>query len=165
MTLALSEMQDRDGQPVRKGRISPALRTAIILIVHEALTVAEAAKRTGYKTESLAKALLKPHVRHEKERVKRAWLQSKTEQAWHTVADLASNAASEDVRLKAARTFLDAAGELTPDAKGQAGPSQLIQIVTRAVNLGQPLEQRMPGVIEAPQIVAVEDMSSDSEEV
>ena len=55
MTFGVLDMTTRDGQPIRKGRISPALRSAIILIVHEALTVAEAAKRTGYQTESLAK--------------------------------------------------------------------------------------------------------------
>jgi hypothetical protein len=166
VTFGVLDMTTRDGQPIRKGRISPALRSAIILIVHEALTVAEAAKRTGYQTESLAKALLKPHVRHERERVKRAWMASQTEKAWHTVADLATNAASEDVRLKASRTFLDAAGELTPDAKGQAGPSQLIQIITRAVDIaGQPLDQRLPGVIEAPSYKVVDAKPSDSGEV
>lgn len=106
----------RSGEVIRKGRISPALRSAIHLIVSDGLTVAEAAMRTGYTTHSLTQALKKPHVRALRDSVKRAWIESRTEKAWLTVADLADNAASEDVRLKAAKTFLDAAGELTPDA-------------------------------------------------
>jgi hypothetical protein len=122
------------------------------LIVQEGLTIPEAAKRTGYRYESLLLALRKPHVRAAKDSVKRAWMESRTEKAWLTVADLADNAASEDVRLKAAKTFLDAAGELTPDGGDKAGTArQLIQIVTQSVNMGgQPPSERLPGVIEAP---------------
>ncbi len=145
-------MVDRAGNVIRKGRISPALRSAIQLIVSDGLTVAEAAGRTGYTTHSLTQALKKPHVRACRDGVKRAWIESRTEKAWLTVADLADNAASEDVRLKAAKTFLDAAGELTPDGGDKAGTArQLIQIVTQSVNLGQhPPSERLPGVIEAP---------------
>ena len=50
---------NRDGEEIRKGRISPALRTAITLIVSEGLTVADAAVRTGYKVHSLTQALKK----------------------------------------------------------------------------------------------------------
>jgi len=139
----------RDGKPIGKGRISPALRTAVTLIVHDGLTVNEAAKRTGYQWESLAKALLKPHVRAFKADVKRAWLASRTEKAWLTVAELADNSASDDIRLKASKLFLDAAGELTPADQGGAGPRQLIQIITKSVNMGgQPPSQRLPGVVE-----------------
>ncbi len=157
---------DKGGDEVRKGRIRPALLTAIRLIVEEGLTQADAAKRVGMKGPSLTIALKKPHVRAALAGVKRAWLDSQTSKAWLTVADLAANAASEDVRLKASRTFLDAAGELTPDAKGHAGPSQLIQIITRAVDIGgQPLDQRLPGVIEAPSYKVVDAKPSDSGEV
>jgi len=128
------------------------MRAAITFIVHEGLTVREAAARTDYRYESLAKALLKPHVRAFKDSVKRAWMDSMTERAWLTVANLAENSLSDDVRLKAAKTFLDAAGELTPDGGDKTGTArQLIQIVTQSVNLGQqPPSERLPGVIEAP---------------
>ncbi len=143
---------DRSGNVIRKGRVSPALRTAITLIVQEGLTIPEAAQRTGYRYESLLLALRKPHVRAVKDGVKRAWMESQVEKAWLTVADLAGNSLSDDVRLKAAKTFLDAAGELTPDGGDKAGTArQLIQIVTQSVNLGQhPPSERLPGVIEAP---------------
>ncbi len=147
-----TELLDRDGGIVRKGRVSPALKAAITLIVHEGLTVREAAGRTGYQYESLAKAMLKPHVRAFRDGVKRAWMESRVEKAWLTVANLADESLSDDVRLKAAKTFLDAAGELTPDGGDKAGTArQLIQIVTQSVNLGQhPPMERLPGVIEAP---------------
>jgi hypothetical protein len=159
-------MVRRDGSPITNGRIRPALETAIRLIVEQGYTIADAAKSVGYREHSLIQALHKPHVRAFRAGVKRAWLDSQTSKAWLTVADLAANAASEDVRLKASRTFLDAAGELTPDAKGQAGPSQLIQIITRAVDIGgQPLDQRLPGVIEAPSYKVIDAKPSDSGEV
>lgn len=159
-------MVRRDGSPITSGRIRPALETAIRLIVTEGYAIADAAKAVGYREHSLIQALKKPHVRAFRAGVKRAWLESQTSKAWLTVANLAANAVSEDVRLKASRTFLDAAGELTPDAKGQAGPSQLIQIITRAVDIGgQPLDQRLPGVIEAPAWKAIDAKPSDSGEV
>lgn len=126
------ERTDKHGNDVAKGRIRPALRTAINLIVADGLTIAEAAKAVGYKAESLSKALLKPHVRTLRADVKRAWLSSQTERAWLTVANLADKAASEDVRLKAARTILEASGELTPRDGAGAAPPQLIQIITRS---------------------------------
>ena len=142
----------RSGEVIRKGRISPALRSALTLIVQEGITIPEAAKRTGYRYESLLLALRKPHVRAAKESVKRAWMESQVEKAWLTVAKLADESTSDDIRLKAAKTFLDAAGELTPDGGDKAGTArQLIQIVTNSVNLGQhPPSERLPGVIEAP---------------
>lgn len=147
MSLALV---DRAGEVVVKGRISPALRTALVLIIHEGLTVAESAQRTGYKPDSLAKALLKPHVRHAKAAVKRAFLASETDKAWLTVTGLAQNSASEDVRLKAAKVLLDAAGELDGSVAGAAGPRTLVQIVMHhAPDTGQPTLRQLPGVIEA----------------
>lgn len=142
---------DRAGERVSKGRISPALRTALVLIVHEGLSVAESAQRTGYKYESLQKALLKPHVRHAKEAVKRAFLASETEQAWLTVIGLARKATSEDIKLKAAKVLLDAAGELTPKAGDDRGPRALVQIVMHhpSASEAQPITHRLPGVIEA----------------
>lgn len=138
----------RSGEPIRKGRVSPALRTALILIVHEGLTVAEAAQRTGYATESLSKALIKPHVKAAKDAVKRAFLASETEQAWLTVIGLARKGVSEDIKLKAAKVLLDAAGELTAKDAGGTGPRTLVQIVM-AHDTRQPISHQLPGVIEA----------------
>ena len=139
---------NRDGEEIRKGRISPALRTAITLIVSEGLTVADAAVRTGYKVHSLTQALKKPHVRAYRSSVKRAWLTSQTDQAWLTVSDLATRACSEDVRLKAAKVFIEADQAARNAMPEQA--RQLVQIVTQNVNLtGHLTASQMPGVIES----------------
>jgi hypothetical protein len=155
------ELLAKDGSIVRKGRISPALRTAITLIVHEGLTVADAAKRTGYATESLAKALLKPHVRAFRADVKRAWLASETERAYLVAAGLVRAANSEDVQLKAARIFIDMdqdAARAMPDAA-----RQLVQIVTQNVNLtGNLTHSQVSGVIEAEAYQIPSLPSSDS---
>ena len=148
MTTGDHGLRDRNGLSIRKGRISPALRTAIQLIVLEGLTIAQAAERTGYRPQSLEKALMKPHVKAEKANVMRAWRESKTERAWLTVADLASGACSEDVRLKAAKVFIDA-----DEAARQAMPEraqQVVQIIAQNVNMqGQPTSSQLPGVIES----------------
>jgi hypothetical protein len=147
-----SGLVNRDGESIQKGRISPALRTAVTLIVHEGLTVKEAAERTGYQWESLSKALLKPHVKAMRTAVKRAWLTSKTEKAWLTVAELAEGSASDDIRLKASKIFLEQAGELNPEGVDSAKTARtLINIVLGAApQVGQPTPSRLPGVIEAP---------------
>ena len=166
MTGKMVNLVDKDGNAIRKGRIRPALMTALRLIVEEGLSQDAAAKRVGMKGPSLTVALHKPHVRAALAGVKRAWLESQTSKAWLTVANLAESAVSEDVRLKASRTFLDAAGELTPDDKGGAGPRQLIQIITRSVQMGgQPLDQRLPGVVEALPRNLIDVTPSDSGEV
>jgi len=143
-----SELVNRDGEEVRKGRISPALRTAITLIVSEGLTVADAALRTGYKAHSLTQALKKPHVKAFRASVKRAWIASETEQAWLTMTDLARRAASEDARFKAAKYLIDidvqARNALPTDTR------QLVQIVTQNVTMtGNLTASQMPGVIES----------------
>jgi hypothetical protein len=139
---------NRDGEEIRKGRISPALRTAITLIVSEGLTVADAALRTGYKPHSLTQALKKPHVRAFRSSVKRAWLTSQTDQAWLTVSDLATRANSEDVRLKAAKVFIEADAAARNAMPEQA--RQLVQIVTNNLTMtGNLTASQMPGVIEA----------------
>lgn len=145
------QLVTRDGTAIRKGRVSPALRTAIRLIVEDGISVAAAAQRTGYKETSLAVALKKPHVRAERAAVKRAWLDNKTGKAWLVMAQLAEGAASEDVRHKSAKVFLDAAGELDGSAaNGATGPRTLVQIVMHhAPEGGQPIPHRLPGVIEA----------------
>ena len=157
-------LRTMDGESIRKGRVSPALKTAITLIVHEGLTVADAAKRTGYKTESLAKALIKPHVKAYRASVKHAWLASQTERAWLTVSDLALQANSEDVRLKAAKVFIDADAAARQAMPEQA--RQLVQIVTNTVQIGQqPTDDRLPGVIEAQPFQVLTHQPSDSQPV
>lgn len=157
-------LRTMDGESIRKGRVSPALKTAIMLIVHEGLTVADAAKRTGYKTESLAKALIKPHVKAYRASVKHAWLASQTERAWLTVSDLALQANSEDVRLKAAKVFIDADAAARQAMPEQA--RQLVQIVTNTVQIGgQPTEGQLSGVIEAAPFQVLAHQPSDPKPV
>jgi len=162
----MQELVNRDGETIRKGRISPALRTALQLIVSDGLTVKDAAMRTGYTPHSLTQALKKPHVKAEKERVRRAWMESQREKAWVTVAGLAAEAQSEDVQLKAARTILDHFGDLKPDVGGgSTGQRQLIQIVTNTLNMGgHPLSERLPGVVERPPLLDITPTRQTREE-
>lgn len=146
----MGELVTRSGETIRKGRVSPALRSAIELIVTEGLSIADAAQLTGYKANSLQVALRKPHVRVARAAVKRTWLDSQTEKAWIMMAKLANGAGSEDVRHKSAKVFLDAAGELTPGDGQGAGPRTLVQIVMHHPAASeQPTLRQLPGVIEA----------------
>lgn len=101
---------------------------------------------------SLQIALRKPHVRAFLSSVKHAWLESRTSKAWLNVAALADSACSEDVRLKANRVFLEAAGELgVKGADPNATARTLVQIVVNAAQgMGNLTASQMPGVIEAP---------------
>lgn len=149
MTDQLPALVDRQGQPiVSKKRIRPALATAIRLIVTEGYTIKDAAKAVGYVPHAVTQALRKPHVRAFRADVKRAWMESQTEKAWRNVADLAQGAQSEDVRLKASRTILEAAGELTPGAEKGDGPRNLINIGRQEIHHHHPPTERMPGVVE-----------------
>ncbi len=142
------ELVDKAGKQVRKGRINPALRTAIALIVEEGTSQADAARRVGMKAPSLTIALKKPHVRAYKSDVMRAWLESKTERAWLTVANLAETGASEDVQLKAARFLIEQDQEARKAMPNEA--RQLVQIINHGtVNTGQLPSQQLSGVIEA----------------
>lgn len=157
-------LRTRDGESIRKGRVSPALRTAITLIVLEGLTIPDAAKRTGYKTQSLEKALLKPHVKAFKSSVIHAWRQSKTERAWLTVADLAESACSEDTRLKAAKVFIDADEAARAAMPEQA--RQLVQIFAPGANFTAQLPHgQMSGVIEADAFQLPAPIPSNSQSV
>ena len=143
------ELVTKGGETIHKGRMRPALASAIRLIVEEGLSQCDAAQRVGLRQESLSKALHKPHVRAFKEGVKRAWLASRTEKAWHTMAQLADSSSSDDVRHKSAKVFLEAAGELGGGNGGDDGPRQLVQIVLhQALASAQPIAHRLPGVIE-----------------
>lgn len=136
---------------LRAPQIRPRLQEACRLIVTEGLTQAAAAQRAGMSAHSLQVALKKPHVAAFLSHVKRAWLESRTSQAWVNMADLADKACSEDVRYKANRTFLEAAGELgNSRGDGENLAKTLVQII---VNQGRDVTQlpdgQMRGVIEA----------------
>lgn len=160
----MSELVDKTGKPIPRGRIRPALASAIRLIEEEGFSIADAAQAVGYKTHSLDQALRKPHVRAFRGDVKRAWRNSETSHAFVVVAKLARDAASEDVKLKAARTLLEL------DEKSRAGMSdaarQLVQINVQSLNLtGQPPSQQMPGIIEAPAYQVLTPDASNSKPV
>jgi hypothetical protein len=136
---------------VRKPQVRPALARAIELIVHTAATISQAAEATGLRRESLSKALKKPHVQAFVSSVKRARLESQTFAAYGTVFDLATGAASEDVRLKASRLVLELAGELGPRADGTArAPIAAIQIVLGAGSDRREIFVNDRGVTEIP---------------
>ncbi len=136
----------------RAPQIRPRLQEACTLIVTEGLSQQDAARRAGMTPHSLNVAMKKPHVRAFLSSVKHAWLESRTSKAWLNVAQLADSACSEDVRLKANRVFLEAAGEL--GAKGtdpNATARTLVQIVVNAAQgMGHLPASQMPGVIESP---------------
>jgi hypothetical protein len=98
--------------------------------------------------ESLSRALAKPHVQALRAGVKRAWLDNETGKAWLQVAKLADGAASEDVRLKAAKTILEAAGELEPRDTEDRVRNPMVQIILASPQ-GESAPQQLPGVIEA----------------
>jgi hypothetical protein len=151
----------------RAPQIRPRLQEACTLIVSEGLSIADAARRAGMTPHSLQVALKKPHVRTFLTSVKHAWLESRTSKAWLNVAQLADSACSEDVRLKANRVFLEAAGEL--GAKGadpNATARTLVQIVVNAAQgMGHLPASQMPGVIEAPAYQPLPPYPSNSDAV
>lgn len=157
-------MLDKDGQPVVKGRIRPALDTAIRLIEEEGYTIADAAKAVGYRTHSLVQALHKPHVRAHRASVKHAWRDGVTSQAWVRMAKLALGAVSEDVQHKSAKFLIEKAEE----AEGRTGAAatQLVQILVQNANITAQLPaSQMRGVIEAPAWRPVSDSVSNSDPV
>jgi hypothetical protein len=105
--------------------------------------------------------MIKPHVRAAKDAVKRAFLASETDKAWLTVVGLAQAAGSEDVKLKAAKVLLDAAGELEPKSAERSAqrPTVIINMVHPA---GHPIPHQLPGVIEAQPIQRVRVLPSNS---
>lgn len=126
------------------------MRDAVTLMVTEGLSQTDAAQRVGMARESLSRALKRGDVIALKASIRRAWLSSQSEKARITIADLAVNAQSEDVRHKAARSLLELAGELGPGRTADRNPptATLIQIVTRDVP--QIASAQASGVIELP---------------
>jgi hypothetical protein len=130
------------------GRLRAPLAAAVTAIVTEGLTIQEAANRVNMQRESVSRALLKPHVQAFKAGVKRAWLDNETGKAWLMVAHLANEAQSEDVRLKAAKVILDAAGELSGTKDANPGARSLVQIVVNHGHADRAADQTSAGVIE-----------------
>lgn len=151
----------------RAPQIRPLLQDAVRLIVTEGLSQGDAARRVGMKPHSLYVALRKPHVRAFMTHVRDAWLDSRTSKAWLNIADLADGACSEDVRLKANRTFLEAAGELGFKGKDAENAARtLVQIVVNsAPQQQQPTEGQLSGVIEAAPFQVLTNQASDSQSV
>lgn len=152
MTLPVDQIAQETASKARTLQVRPALREAIRLYVTEGLSKPDAAVRAGMTLHGLLAALRKPHVRVFESSVKRAWMESRTSKAWLNIAELADRACSEDVRLKANRVFLEAAGEL--GGKGDEGANLAKTLVQIIVNQGQnnahlPVSQ-MTGVVESP---------------
>ena len=163
----LAETAQTVAAKARAPQIRPRLQEACRAIVSEGLSIKDAALRSGMTHDSLMIALRKPHVRAFLAHVKAAWMDSRTSKAWLNIADLADSACSEDVRLKANRVFLEAAGELGGNANDGANLAKtLVQII---VNQGRDTTQlpasQMRGVIEAPAWRPVSDSASDSDPV
>lgn len=134
----------------RARQIRPPVEAAIQLIVSRAVTIAEAAESVGMQGPSLAKALRRPHISDRLRYVKREWLESKTAKAWIGVVDLADNAQSEDTRLRALRTILEAAGELGPNRRDDAPQLGVaVQIITNVGSERGQVTIQTSGVIEA----------------
>jgi len=136
-------------QTARPAHIRPALRAALVSLVHDGLTITAAAEKAGLQRESLSKALKKPHVQTALADVRRAWSSNETAKAWLVVARLADGAASEDVQLKAARTILDAAGELSGQSTSAPRVAQVVQILLQHGENRPAIEVSSSGVIEA----------------
>lgn len=151
----------------RAPQIRPLLQDAVRLIVTEGLSQGDAARRVGMKPHSLYVALRKPHVRAFMTHVRDTWLESRTSKAWLNIAELADGACSEDVRLKANRTFLEAAGELGFKGKEADGVARtLVQIVVNsAPQQQQPTEGQLSGVIEAAPFQVLTHQPSDPKPV
>ena len=151
----------------RKSTIRPRLRDAVHVLVTEGLSIADSARRAGMTPHALQVALKKPHVIEYVSSVKRAWMANRTSKAWTNVAQLADSACSEDVRLKANRVFLEAAGELGgPASDPNATARTLVQIVVNAAQgMGNLSASQMPGVIEAPAWSPLPAIASNSDPV
>ena len=162
MTTTAPMLVDKNGKPVPRGRIRPALDTAIRLIEEQGYTIADAAKAVDYRTHSLVQALHKPHVRAFRADVKRAWRESETSRAWVTMAKLAQHAGSEDVQFKSAKFLIEMSEAAENRMPEQA--RQLVQIVAQNVNLtGQLTHSQTPGVFEAkPYQPLIADASNSS---
>lgn len=148
----------------RAPQIRPRLQEACQLIVSEGLSIADAARRSGMTPHSLQVALKKPHVRAFLASVKHAWMDSRTSKAWLNIANLADQACSEDVRLKANRVFLEAAGELGGNqVDPNATARTLVQIIVNASqNAAQLPHGQLSGVIESQPWTGLQPAASNS---
>lgn len=93
------------------GHISKRLEKALLLIVQSGLSIKSAAEATGYRPNSLAMALRRPHVQARKQDIVQAFMASGIDVARHALIDLLQSK-SEEIRHKAARTLLEVEGLL-----------------------------------------------------
>lgn len=93
------------------GTVSKRLEQALLLIVQSGFSIKSAAEATGYRANSLAIALRRPHVPARKRDIGQAFMASGIDLARHTLVDLLGSK-SEEVRHKAARTILEVEGLL-----------------------------------------------------
>jgi hypothetical protein len=165
VTLPVDQLAQETAAKARTLQIRPALREAIRLYVTEGLSKPDAALRAGMTLHGLLAALKKPHVRVFESSVKAAWMDSRTSKAWLNIAELADKACSEDVRLKANRVFLEAAGELGgPASDPNATARTLVQIVINAAHqAGHLPADQMSGVIESSPYRVIGERASNSD--
>lgn len=148
--LVETEKNGPSTRPLRK-----RLRTALQILVSTGCTQKEAAAQAGMSENGLSLALQRVPVKEELARISRLRLELETARSWHRVFDLRDNAASEEVKLKATRTHLEAVGELSDAGSGRnAGNSApLIQVIVNPAYASiQPGPERLPGVVERPAI-------------
>ena len=140
-----AEPREPQPRPLRRSLVE-----AIRILTLEGTTQKEAAERSGMTEHGLQRALTRPHVQSYRDGMLSAHLNGKTPKAWNVVHKLMEGAASEDVQLKAARTHLEAFGQISGlGASTSPGPTQVIQIVCNSAAVAEPYMPR-PGVIEAP---------------
>ena len=92
-------------------RITPAIKTALISLVEEGLSIEEAAARSGLKPQTLQKSLRKPHVAAARSELRAAMRDNTRDKAFKRVAGLIDGARSEYVMLDASKHVLALAGE------------------------------------------------------
>lgn len=105
-------------KPPAKHRIKPALREAIRLMIWEALPRALAAQRAGMTDHGLYQALQRPHVQKLYNQEFTRLKDGSAVRAFINIVDLADNATSQDVRLRA-NTWLAGVAGIAPAQKVQ----------------------------------------------
>lgn len=87
------------------GRIRPALKEAIRLMVEEGCTLGDAAQKTSYQIHSLKCAFKKPHVAAYKTGVLRAFVEGEKDRSFQKMVYLRDHASSERVQADMAKTI------------------------------------------------------------
>jgi transposase-like protein len=130
-------------------RPNSKLSQALEMVLLEGSTIEKAAKATGYKPHMVSKAIEKAGETGQGADVLRAWIAAGSARTRQEILRLATSAKSEDVRLRAARTWQEMHGDLKPDKSTASGQGQtLIQInIGSRGDAAKPREIR-PGVVQ-----------------